>query len=237
MSIEDRALSAFKEANPIPDPESLEIDRLPGYLADVQLRSTEMTGTDQRQRETRPARRQRRVVAVTAAALTVVGIVVIGILASSGGDQSPDVVNPTPPTVVTQTTAEAVVTPTEVTPETILGLWGRVPAGVMEIRADGFVRIVAVGNQDLELSDELLDQAGSHTSGSWDLEGDTLTFTSDGTGTLCDAGATATMTLSFQGTHLVISDVVDDPCGSPGIFNGFGRFPGNWLYVGDPFAG
>lgn len=237
MTIEDRALAAFKEANLVPDPDSLDSARLAGYLAVIEQRSSGMTKTDQETIEAKPPRNRRPIAGLVAAAAVIAGVIGIGALLANTESES-DVVDTPPTPTVAETTpppteAEAEVEALEVTPETIVGYWGRYPLGVMAIHADGTLRMAAVPRgTSVEDMDGIMEESGLYAGGAWELlratpSGDVLAFTADGTGQYCEAGAVASMTLAFQGEKLVISNVVDSPC-FPNEAFGAGRFPGIW---------
>lgn len=241
MRTEEQVLALFAEANRVPDPKSLDAGALTGHLSAIEQRRTGMTELDEKRApEERPQHKRVWGYAI-AGVVALAAIVAIGLTAANSDEpEVPVATQPVaPPDAVVETTvaAEPEVVPTTVavaestpvTPENIVGLWSQPGQGTVNIRSDGTLQKGI--DQDRETTADEFDaliargEVGVDTSGTWVLDGDTLTFTNDGTAAFCEAGEIATMTVAIESGKLIFTSV-SDPCW-PSTQMGK-RFGGSW---------
>ncbi len=107
MITEEQMKTLFVEANPIPDPESIDLDQVGGtaYLATLKQRSSDMRQLDTKRTEDELPRR-RTIWMVAAVLALIVGTVAV-VLATQDNQETPVVDEPTPTTAAIPSTTEA----------------------------------------------------------------------------------------------------------------------------------
>lgn len=209
MRTEEQVVALFGEANRIPDPQDLDSAALAGYLVAIEQRRTGMTQlSDQEAIKEAPTRRRGWTYAL-AGAIAIAAMVVIGVVMAGGGETEVPTATqpPTPPEMVETTVAQSQSSEQAplLTAENIVGEWST-NAG------DGGNDLSIKSDGTLQHGDPEGPGRGLFASGTWTLEDDVLTFTSDGTASHCEAGDVATMKLSFTSDGRLNIGSPDDPC-------------------------
>ena len=198
MITEEQMKTLFTYANPIPEPEEIDLGEVRGtaYLATLQQRSSNMTQLDTRLTEASEKKRPVTTWLVAAMAIVVIGVVLIFTNQSS---DAPVATVPTPTTV-----ADGFESPVPPTAEGLAGIWHTDGKQILvRFSPDGTYALDDRGNLDTDPRD----------TGTYEIEGSTVTFSSSGDGSFCGAGSQAVwQDVGFTHVDRLEGTVAADDC-------------------------